>query len=116
MRPRLLAIGLLWAALTAMAAAAPQGRELGTAGGKVIGPDGKAVEGARVTLQSSDGTHPETTQTNSQGQFWFPMLLRGQYDLRAYSNGRVSDWRKNILVEPGHQTTIILRLSAKKRL
>jgi hypothetical protein len=115
MRPRLFAIGLLWAALAAVAAAAPQAKGLGTAGGQVVGPDGKAVAGARVTLQSSDGTRPETTLTNSHGQFWFPMLLRGPYDARAYSKGRVSDWRKNVWVEPGHQTTIILRLSAKKR-
>jgi hypothetical protein len=81
----------------------------------VVGPDGKAVAGARVTLQSSDGTRPKTTQTNNQGQFWFPMLVRGPYDVRAYSKGRVSEWRKNVSVEPGRQTTIILRLSAKKR-
>ncbi len=54
MQPRLLAAGLLWMALTAGAGAAPQAAGLGTIGGQVVGPDGKAVEGARVTLQRSD--------------------------------------------------------------
>jgi carboxypeptidase family protein len=91
-------------------------RRTGHGGGKVLGPDGKAVEGARVTLQPSDGTPPETTVTNTQGQFWFPMLATGLYDLRAYSKGRLSDWRKNVWVEPGHQSTITLSLSSKKLL
>jgi carboxypeptidase family protein len=116
MRPCLLATGLLCAVLTAMAAPVPQTGGLGTVGGKVLGPDGQTVAGARVTLQPSDGGPPETTVTNTQGQFWFPMLAKGLYDLRAYSKGRVSDWRKNVWVEPGHQTTITLSLSSKKLL
>ncbi len=115
MRPSLLAAGLLWVALNTGAGAAPQTTGLGTVGGQVLGPDGKAIEGARVTLQSSDGRHPETTETNAQGRFWFPMLPAGLYDLRAYSKGRLSEWRKNVWVNAGRQTTITLRLRSKKR-
>ena len=114
MRPRLLAAGLLWAALAAGAGAAPQTRGLGTIGGQVLGLDGKVVEDARVTLQWSDGRHPHTTKTNAQGRFWFPSLPSGLYDLRAYSRGHSSEWRHNVWVNPGRQTNVTLRLRLKK--
>jgi hypothetical protein len=114
MRTRVLAVGLLLATLAAGAGAAPQTAGLGTVGGSVLGPNGQAIEGARVTLQSSDGTRPETTVTNAEGRFWFPMLPKGLYDVRAYSKGRASEWRKNVWVEPGRQNTVALRLQSKK--
>lgn len=114
MRLRLLAVGLLCAALAAGVAAAPQPGGLGTIGGQVLGPNGKPVSGARVTLQASEGRHPQTTETNSQGRFWFPQLPKGLYDLRAYSNGRLSEWRHNVWVNPGRQVNVTLRLGPKK--
>ncbi len=131
LRPIFLAAVLLTAALVlaALTPGAGSGRESsaqstrratrqttgqGTVGGQVLGADGKAVTGARVTLQASDGRHPETTETNGQGRFWFPALAAGLYDVRAYSKGRVSDWRKNVWVERGKQTDVTLRLRSKK--
>jgi hypothetical protein len=114
MRPCLLAGGLLWAMLAASAGGTPQATGLGTLGGRILGPDGKDVEGARVTLQWSDGRHPQTTNTNAQGRFWFPALPSGLYDLRAYSKGRSSEWRHNVWVSPGRQTNVTLRLQPKK--
>ncbi len=131
LRPIFLAAVLLLAALVlaALTAGAGAGRESsaqstrrvtrqttgqGTVGGQVLGTDGKAVSGARVTLQASDGRHPQTTETNRQGRFWFPSLATGLYDVRAYSRGRVSDWRKNVWVERGKQTDVTLRLRSKK--
>ncbi len=111
---RLLVAGLLVAALTAGAGAAPQATGLGTMGGRVLGPDGKAVEDARVILQWSDGRNPQTTQTNAQGRFWFPSLPSGLYDLRAHAKGRSSEWRHNVWVNPGRQTNVTLRLRPKK--
>ena len=87
---------------------------VGAVGERILGPDGRAVEGARVTLQASDGRHPQTTEINTQGRFWFSMLPAGLYDVRAYSQSRSSEWRKKVLVEVGRQTTITLRLSPKK--
>lgn len=110
--------GLVLAALTAGAGAAPrspgQASGQGTIGGQVLGTDGKAVAGARVTLQASEGRLPETTETNGQGHFWFPSLATGLYDVRAYSKGRVSDWRRNVWVERGKQSNVTLRLRSKK--
>jgi Carboxypeptidase regulatory-like domain len=113
MRTRVLVAGLLLAILAAGAGAAPQ-NGLGTVGGSVFGPNGQAIRGARVTLQSADGTHPQTTVTNAEGRFWFPMLPKGLYDVRAYSNGRASEWRKNVWAEPGRQNTVALRLQSQK--
>jgi len=87
---------------------------LGTVAGQILGPDGTVVEGARVTLQESDGRRPRTTETNAQGNFSFSKLLAGLYDVRAYSQSRSSDWQKNVLVEAGRQTTITLRLRTQK--
>jgi hypothetical protein len=115
MRTRVLLAGLLLAILAASAAAAPQSAGLGTVGGSVLGPNGQTIKGARVTLQSSDGTRPEATVTNAEGRFWFPMLPKGLYDVRAYSNGRASEWRKNVWVEPGRQNTVALHLKSNKR-
>lgn len=103
-----------WAAQRASRRAAAQTTGQGTMGGQVLGADGKAVSGARVTLEASDGRKPETTETNSQGRFWFPSLATGLYDVRAYYKGRLSDWRKNVWVERGKQSNVTLRLRPKK--
>lgn len=86
----------------------------GTIGGQVLETNGKAVAGARVTLEASDGRKPKTTETNAQGRFWFPSLATGLYDVRAYSKGRISDWRKNVWVERGKQSNVTLRLRSGK--
>jgi protocatechuate 3,4-dioxygenase beta subunit len=114
MRNNLIAVLTLLAAWTLCAAAAPQSSGEGTVGGQVVGTDGKAVGGARVTLQPSDGRAPKTSETNSQGRFWFPSLSTGLYDVRAYSKGRESDWHRNVWVERGKQSNVTLHLRPKK--
>lgn len=114
MRTRFIVALLLCAVLAVSAAGAPQSKGMGTIGGQVVGPDGKAVAGARVTLQGAEGRHPQTMETNEQGHFWFASLPEGLYDARAFYKGRVSEWRQNIWVSPGEQTNIVLHLRAKK--
>ena len=117
---RLLVSALLASALTTPGAgASPQiirhePKALGTIGGQVFNPSGFAVSGARVTLQTADGKSPQTTVTNDQGRFWFPMLDVGMYDVRAASEGHSSEWRQNVGVRIGRQTTITLHLPSKK--
>lgn len=113
MRMRWVLIGFLCAALVPCLRAKPRG--VGTVGGTVVDARGESVRGARVMLQASDGQDSQTTETNQHGQFWFASLPEGQYDVRAYHNGRVSEWRQNVWVSPGHQTTITLRLRSKAR-
>jgi len=100
--------------LAAAAGASAQSTGQGTIGGQVLGTDGKAVSGARVTLQPSDGRRAKITETNDDGRFWFPSLARGLYDVRAFHDGRWSDWRRNVWVERGKQSNVTLRLRPKK--
>ena len=88
---------------------------LGTVGGQVLDLKGKAVADARVTLQDSDGGHLQSTETNTQGHFWFPSLPEGQYSVRASDRGRISEWRQNVWVSPGRQTDVTLKLRPKNR-
>ena len=103
----------LYAALAVGSFAAPLAG-LGTVGGQVLDPKGKPVANARVTLQASDGGHLQTTETNTQGRFWFASLPEGQYSVRASDPGRVSEWRQNVWVSPGHQTDVTLHLRPQK--
>jgi Carboxypeptidase regulatory-like domain len=114
MRSRLLIAGLVLLPFAVAAGAAQHTSGSGTIGGKVLGTNGKAVDGARVTLQPSDGRRAQTTETNEDGHFWFPSLARGLYDVRAFAGGKWSDWRRNVWVERGKQSNVTLRLRPKK--
>jgi hypothetical protein len=84
--------------------------------GVVLGPDDKPVAHASITYQSSDGTAPHITHTDSRGHFSITGLARDNYDLRASANGLFSEWEKNVTVGAGHAvtTTITLRLIYSK--
>jgi Carboxypeptidase regulatory-like domain len=105
---------LFCVALAGSALAAPRPAGMGTVGGRVLNAKGKPVANARVTLQDSGGGHLQTTETNTQGHFWFAFLPEGEYDVRAYYHGDVSEWRQNVWVSPGKQTNAILHLHPKK--
>ena len=114
MRRFSLIAGLALVAMAASGANAPRPGGMGTVACQVLGPDGKAIAGARVTLQAAEGHHVETAETNQQGRFWFASLPEGQYGVRASYQGRVTEWRQNVWVAPGEQTNVVLHLQAKK--
>jgi hypothetical protein len=114
MRLQMILAGILCAALTVGASAAPRPKGLGTVAGQVLAADGKAVVGARVTLQAAEGHRLQTMDTNDQGRFWFASLPEGQYGVRASFQDRVSEWRQNVWVAPGEQTNVVLHLHPKK--
>lgn len=105
---RAVIILLAVAALACAATADNQG--MGTLAGTVLSQSGRPVVDARVTSQGADGSHPQATTTNAQGRFFFPELLHGYYDVRAYHNGVWSDWKHNVEVNTGKQTEVKLRL------
>jgi Carboxypeptidase regulatory-like domain len=102
-------------AVAALACVAAAETGMGTLAGTVVGANGKPIVGARVTSQGADGSHPDSTQTNAQGRFFFPELRHGYYDVRAYSNGSWSEWKHNVEVNTGKQTEVTLRVSAKPK-
>ena len=115
MRLKWLLTAWLCAVLAIGSVAAPSPAGLGTVGGQVLDLQGKPVAGAHVTLQASDGDQLQTTETNTQGHFWFPFLPEGQYSVRASDQGRVSEWRQGVWVSPGHQTDVTLHLHRQNR-
>ena len=104
---------LLSVVMLAFATAAHDDGGMGTLAGTVIGSNGRPVAGARVTSQNAGGDHPQVTTTNQQGRFFFPDLLHGYYDARAYHAGEWSEWKHNVAVTTGKQTELVLKLSAK---
>jgi outer membrane receptor for ferrienterochelin and colicins len=87
---------------------------IGTLQGTVTDARGKAIAGATVTIQTSDGHHPHATHTDANGHFAFTRFATGQYDLRAYSLGSYSDWTKRVPIRLNKATQIVLRISGPK--
>jgi hypothetical protein len=110
MLPPLLALLLMGALSTGMQAKTPVGILQGT----VVDTQGKAIAGATVTIQTSDGRHPHATRTDAAGQFSFTRFAVGQYDLRAYYQGSSSDWAKRISIGSHKPTQITLRIPPPK--
>lgn len=113
MRHKCFAAASVFGLIATMCIAAA-GAGLGTVGGQVVDAGGRPVADAFVTLQSSEGGHLQTSQTNTQGRFWFASLPEGQYSVRASDHGRVSEWKQNVWVSPGRQIDVTLHLRAKK--
>ncbi len=56
--------------------------------GKVVGPDGKPVEGAQVTIEFQEGVNRKnTTKTNKNGEFIQIGLFPGSYKVTAEKQG-----------------------------
>ena len=115
MRLKWLLAASLYAPLAVCSLAAPVPAGLGTVGGQVSDYKGEPVARAHVTLQASGGDQLQTTETNTHGHFWFPFLPEGQYSVRASDQGRVSEWRQNVWVSPGHQTNVTLHLRRRQK-
>ncbi len=85
-------------------------RGTGALAGVVLGPGDAPVAGARVIVQQSDGLRPRAILTNKVGRFRLRGLRTGLYDLRAQHKGMWSEWRHNVLVRAGRETSVVLRL------
>ena len=87
---------------------------IGNLAGVVLDAHGQPVANAAVTIQTSDGSQPFATRTNSAGYFLFTRLETGQYDLRAALGKQVSEWSKRIMVRSNKTTEVTLRLVPEK--
>jgi len=105
---RAVVVFFVLAALACAATADDKG--MGTLAGTVVSQSGKPVANARVTSQGADGSHPLATTTNAQGRFFFPDLLHGYYDVRAFHAGAWTQWKHNVEVNTGKQTEVKLQL------
>ena len=115
MRLKLFVVASLCVLIGVLSASAFPVVGLGTVGGRVVNAQGAPVAAAVVTLQASDGGELQTTQTNTQGRFWFASLPEGQYSVRASDHRLVSEWRQNVWVAPGRETDVTLHLRLSKK-
>jgi hypothetical protein len=101
---------LMAATLLCCALGADAGVPIGTLGGTVLDAHGQPVEGAAVTIQTSDGSMPYGAHTDANGHFQIKRIETGQYDLRASHEGLISEWTKRVMVHANKVTEVTLRL------
>ncbi len=81
--------------------------------GVVVNAKGAPVAGAQIMWQDSDGRLPHVLHSDAHGRFQIPVLRSGLYDLRAAASGTWSEWEHNVMVRPGSEAEVTLRLSFK---
>ena len=84
----------------------------GSIAGTVTLADGTPAAGARVMVQTSDGSSPRTTTTDAKGHFRVKNLRRGPYDLRARAGETWSDWKRHVHVRINEETSVTLFIPA----
>jgi virginiamycin B lyase len=86
----------------------------GNLDGEVLNSKGAPVTGAQVLWQAADGETPHVLHSDAHGKFHLATLKPGFYDLRASASGAWSAWEHNILVRPGSDASVTLRLTFKE--
>jgi len=81
--------------------------------GEVVNAKGAPVAWAQILWQVADGETPHVLHSDAHGHFHIEPLRTGSYDLRASSSGTWSEWEHNVLVRPGNDTNVTLRLTFK---
>ncbi len=97
-----------WAQLPKAPKQKPGGLE-----GQVVTAKGAPVADAQILWQVADGETPHVLHSDAHGQFHIERLRTGFYDLRASANGAWSEWEHNVLVRPGADTNVTMRLAFK---
>lgn len=82
--------------------------------GVVVNAKGAPVAGAELMWGAPDGSTPHVLHTDAQGRFHIAKLPTGPYSLRAAAGGTWSAWEQNVLVRPGADTSVTLRLAFKE--
>jgi virginiamycin B lyase len=100
----------LLAAMPPILAASPDNHP-GALTGIVVNAKGAPVAGAQVLWQNADGQSIHALHTDAQGRFRIERLYAGLYDLRATTGTTWSAWEHNVLVRPGGETSVTLRLN-----
>lgn len=89
-------------------------RKPGALDGSVVNAKGAPVAGAQIMWQAADGETPHVLHSDARGKFHVAMLKPGFYDLRASAGGTWSEWEHNVLVRPGADASVTLRLTFKQ--
>jgi hypothetical protein len=77
--------------------------------GVVSDTSGAVVPGAKVTIKSSDSGESRTETTNGQGQYRFPLMKPGDYEISATAKGLKSNFFKvTLLVGQAQEANITM--------
>ena len=83
----------------------------GVLGGIVLNAKGAPVSAAEVFWQTADGKAPHAVRTDAGGRFRIANVRQGLYEVRAQAAGMTSEWEHNVVVRPGGEASVTLRLS-----
>lgn len=78
--------------------------------GTVHDPSGTAVRNATVIMNNAKANTTEMTTTNADGNFSFKSLPAGEYDLRVLKRGFEVYRAPQVVLEPGHESSLNLTL------
>jgi hypothetical protein len=93
-------------------AAHSQGTVVGAVNGVVTDPQGKAIEGATVTVRNTaTNVSSKPVKTDSDGKYIVSFLQPGPYEITVDATGFASMKRPNVTVEVGRSTTADLQVS-----
>jgi Carboxypeptidase regulatory-like domain len=79
--------------------------------GEVVNAKGAPVAGALILWQVADGEKPHVLHSDAHGHFRIASLRSGLYDVRASAGSASSEWSRNVLVKPGADTSLTLRIA-----
>ena len=85
----------------------------GVLGGIVLNVTGAPVNAAEIFWQTADGKAPHAARTDATGRFHIANVRQGLYEVRAQAAGMTSEWQHNVVVRPGGEASVTLRLSKR---
>src|SRR5215472_11041666 len=92
--------------------ASAQSKTAGTLSGIVTDPTDSVVPGAKITVTRAEtGTSLESAISDDSGEYRFPLLPPGLYDIRVEKPGFASQSRKSVVIGVGQSAVIDVRLS-----
>ncbi|MBZ5660926.1 MAG: carboxypeptidase regulatory-like domain-containing protein [Acidobacteriia bacterium] len=86
----------------------------GSLTGEVVNAKGAPVAGAQILWQPADGSTPHVLHSDAQGHFRIGPLRAGLYEMRASAGDAWSEWEHNVMVRPGGEANVKLRLTFKQ--
>ncbi|MGA8439464.1 MAG: TonB-dependent receptor [Candidatus Sulfotelmatobacter sp.] len=78
--------------------------------GTVVDPSGLALAGATVTVQDELTTYKRDTTTNSSGEYLFPVLPVGSYQVTVTMSGFVPYTQKGIVLQVDKSVTLPVQM------
>lgn len=92
------------------AAAGPAGSESGTILGRVSDLDGNPLPGASVALIGPALMGQRSTVTSATGQFFFPLIDPGVYEVRVEMPGFKIQLQRGLIVESGREMIVVFKM------